>query len=340
MRINMKFEYFLFKDVFNFKRGSRLTEENQVYGDIAYISSTKFNNGISNYINPPDFMTVYKNTLTLSNSGSVCHVFFHDYDFVASDHVTVLSLKEESIVLNKYIALYFKPIIESMRYKYNFGREISDARLSEEYIKLPVDENGDIDWIFMENFMRDLEESVSYKNEYISTNSSFENSNVSVELWGDFLIGGPNGLFSIEKGQETQVELSKNSSDSYPLIGASEYNNGYIGTFGGYKKLFKGNVITVSSNGAVGKAFYQENDFIATGDVNILSLKNYELNKYIALFLCVIIEQESFRYNWGIKWGKGKMEKSKIKLPVDSEGNPDFKFMEEFIKLLPYSDNL
>jgi len=31
---------------------------------------------------------------------------------------------------------------------------------------------------------------------------------------------------------------------------------------------------------------------------------------------------------------------SKIKLPVDDNGNPDWEFMEDFIKSLSYSSNL
>lgn len=169
--------------------------------------------------------------------------------------------------------------------------------------------------------------------------NSFENNTISTKQWNEFLIGGKEGLFTIEKGKETIVNLLENPT-GHPLIGASKYNNGYIGTYEGYKKLFKGNTLTVSSNGTVGKAFYQEDDFIATGDINILSLKNHKLNKYIASFLCTIIEQESFRYNWGRKWGKERMEKSKIKLPIDSKGNPDFNFMEKYIKSLPYSNKL
>ena len=106
-----------------------MIEEKQVPGEVAYISSTKMNNGISNYISPPDNMVIYEKKMTLSNSGSVGYLFFHEYPFVASDHVTVIDLKNKTVILNEEIALYLKPILESMKYKYNFGREISDLRL-------------------------------------------------------------------------------------------------------------------------------------------------------------------------------------------------------------------
>jgi hypothetical protein len=34
------------------------------------------------------------------------------------------------------------------------------------------------------------------------------------------------------------------------------------------------------------------------------------------------------------------MQKSNIKLPIKSDGSPDWKFMENYIKSLPYSANI
>ena len=62
---------FKFKKVFAFERGKRLIKLDQTDGTIAYISSSKSNNGIDNFINPPKFMKKYNNTLTLNKSGSI-----------------------------------------------------------------------------------------------------------------------------------------------------------------------------------------------------------------------------------------------------------------------------
>lgn len=145
-----------FSDVFNCVRGTRLIRVNQVPGEIAYISSTKENNGIDDFINPPDDMIVYNNKITLSNSGSVCYCYYHNYNFVASDHATIIWIKDENVTLNLYIALYLKPIFEAMRYKFNFGREISNKRLKNEKFKLPVDDEGKPDWEYMEKYIKSL----------------------------------------------------------------------------------------------------------------------------------------------------------------------------------------
>ncbi|MEG1009520.1 MAG: restriction endonuclease subunit S, partial [Clostridia bacterium] len=135
----MKYKEFKLNEIFNIIRGTRLIKLNQEEGDIAYISSTKFNNGVDNYINPPDYIKIYKNCLTITNSGSLGYTFYHDYNFVASDHVTILECKTNK--LNKYTAMFFIPILNMLRDKYSFNREMSNKRLEEELITLPIDEN-------------------------------------------------------------------------------------------------------------------------------------------------------------------------------------------------------
>ena len=49
---------------------------------------------------------------------------------------------------------------------------------------------------------------------------------------------------------------------------------------------------------------------------------------------------EKFRFNYGRKWNLDRMNISKIKLPVDKKGIPDFVFMENYMKSLPYSKSL
>lgn len=151
-----KWKEFDFPKIFNFKRGKRLVKLDQNDGTIAYISSSKINNGIDNYITPPEYMKVYNNVMTINNSGSVGYVFYHEYDIVCSDHCTVISILDKTVKLNKYIAIFLKPILEAIKPKYNFAREISDYRLNREKISLPVDEKGMPNWVFMERYIKSL----------------------------------------------------------------------------------------------------------------------------------------------------------------------------------------
>lgn len=154
------FKEFNVSAIFVVERGQRITKLNQISGETAYISSTKDNNGIDDYIMPPDYMKIYQNALTLNNSGSVGYCFYHPYQFVASDHCTVLLLKDSKVVLNTFHALFLKEILENMKYKYNFGREINNERIHKEIINLPAKQNAkrehEPDWQFMEDYIKSL----------------------------------------------------------------------------------------------------------------------------------------------------------------------------------------
>jgi type I restriction-modification system DNA methylase subunit len=183
----------------------------------------------------------------------------------------------------------------------------------------------------------------SYLNEKYSLNTEF---------WKWFRYDHDD-VFDIKKGFYNK-KPDADINGTIPFIGATDSNNGItswhdrgnieltsktgrepnapIG-----KKIFRPNCITVSNNGSVGFAFYQPNEFTCTHDVNPLYLKGKELNVYIAMFLCTLIEKEQYRWAYGRKWRPVRMPSSLIKLPVTPDGKPDWQFMENYIKSLPYS---
>ena len=73
--------------------------------------------------------------------------------------------------------------------------------------------------------------------------------------------------------------------------------------------------------------------------------------------MATVIRQEKYKFSYGRKWTLENMKISEIKLPIqrDENGNPiidtdkkysdkgyipDWRFMEYFIKSLPYSDRI
>ena len=77
----------------------------------------------------------------------------------------------------------------------------------------------------------------------------------------------------------------------------------------------------------------------STEDVHVFNPK-FKINKYVAFFLVALIRMEKYRYSYGRKWGIERMNESLIKLPIDKSGNPDFEFMENYIKSLPCSASI
>lgn len=342
MKINKhNWQEFCFEDVFTISRGKRLVKFDQVSGDIAYISSSKKNNGIDNYILPPDFMKVYKNALTLNNSGSVGYCFYHPYQFVASDHCTVIQIKDRKVKLNNYISLFLKPIIESMKNKYNFAREINNERLKKEKILLPITNNKSPDWEFIENYIKELSKRINYNNKANDSRILKQVVELKPKNWKEFRI---KDIFNIQKGERLTV-LDRTLGDT-PLLTASSVNNG-ISSFIDYeifkdkKKVFK-NKITVDMFCNV---FYQEFKYFSDDNIHTLLFKNksYEIyyeNKYVNLFLVSILKLLSQKYDYGRQVRLKRLEEEIISLPITKKEAPDFEYMENYIKSLNYSQSL
>lgn len=162
---DVEWREFNFKDVFRkIQRGKRLKKDDHIEGDVPYISSTSLNNGLDNFIGNEEKVRKFKNNLTLANSGSVGSCFYHEYEYIASDHVTSLTLDRA----DKYVYLFMSTIIKRLEEKYSFNREINDKRIRKERFILPADENGNPHWDYMSKFMQKLEtEKLEKRLEYI-----------------------------------------------------------------------------------------------------------------------------------------------------------------------------
>ncbi len=58
--------------------------------------------------------------------------------------------------MNKYIGLFLVTCINFFLYKYMYGRKMSRDRFLKETIILPKDENGNLDWKYMENYIKQI----------------------------------------------------------------------------------------------------------------------------------------------------------------------------------------
>lgn len=148
-------------------------------------------------------------------------------------------------------------------------------------------------------------------------------------------------LFTITGSKTTpKIELEEYGTGKYPYVTTQAVNNGIDGFFNHYTE--KGNILTVDSAVFLGGAF-QKDDFSASDHVEKL-IPKFSMNKYIAHFLTTIINKEQYRYSYGRKCSQKKLKISLIKLPAikneNEEYTPNWQWMEEYIKGLPYSGSL
>ena len=152
--------------------------------------------------------------------------------------------------------------------------------------------------------------------------------------WGEFFIGGSNGLFDITS---TKSGIDKNKLNNevgfIPYITRTDMQNG-INMFITDKQnnrynIDEGNVITIGLDTQT--VFYQPTAFY-TGQ-NIQVLRNNNLNKYTAMFIIPSIKIQMQKFNWGGNGATlGRLNRTRLILPVNSQGQPNWQFMEDYIK--------
>lgn len=156
------------------------------------------------------------------------------------------------------------------------------------------------------------------------------NNKIDTTNWKEFKLGN---IFKIEKSKNIIGEIAEESrGNDIPYITRTEYDNGvkFFVKSEDFLKKEKGNCITIGGEGA--NVYYQPNDFISGNNIN--KLYSDKLNENTALFIVSLINLEKYRYSYNRAFNKKCIENTIIKLPSDSNGNPDWEYMENYIKSL------
>lgn len=145
-------EYYI-DDIFTVRAGKRLTKADMDCGSIPFIGATDSNNGITGWIATPN-SSFDRNVLGVNYNGSVVENFYHAYGCVFSDDVKRLHLKNHRD--NKYILLFLKTAILQQKSKYTYGYKFNGQRMERQKILLPIREQGEPDYDYMEQYGKQL----------------------------------------------------------------------------------------------------------------------------------------------------------------------------------------
>lgn len=134
-----------------------------------------------------------------------------------------------------------------------------------------------------------------------------------------------------------------------PFLGATQYNNGVTGMttkdsvqvhdkVGGNsmndvdKRFYAGGCIAITNNGSVGHAYYQASEFTCSHDITVVYLKDQVMTKELATFLIPSIQKAGESFAYAKKWRPIRMRRSKLMLPIGTNGTPDWEFMSAFMQ--------
>jgi len=361
--------------VFQIEKGKRLTKENITPGDLNFLGAIQGRNGVREKINEEPLFD--GNCISVNYNGcGVGEAYYQKEPFWASDDVNVLNLR--GYEMNEKLAMFFITIIRNEKYRFSYGRKWNKEQMKKTIIKLPacmkegkyiIDEEkiysdkGYIpDFSYMELFISNLNSDVKEIPDYFLTDgydkacwymdnidqkefekeyaASISDKKIRLEdrEWKEFCLGDKK-YFDIQRGDS--VYIKNMTLGDIPYISTTKENNG-ITTYVAESNR-KGNLITLAYDGSIGACFYQADAFFASEKIVTIDTVQYPMNKFLAMFLIPVLQLESELYSYGgRKWTVEKqLKETRIRLPIEKNGeDPDYKFMERYIKSCAFSCNI
>lgn len=251
-------------------------------------------------------------TVALGGNG-VLSSFVQPEPFVCGRDVMILTPKDPDMTLE--VKLWYCVCIWENRYRYSYGRQANRTLGS---LLVPDEPSA---WVTTKQVPshRGLQRSLSPRLKLTDAVG-----------WADFPL---NDIFELKKGK--RVTKAHRKPGDTRFISATDSNNG-ISDWINLAPIFPENSITVPYDGSIGYAFFQPEPYFALDSVNAL-IPRHSISVWQGLYLVAAIRFEKWRFSYGYKWNLTRMKKTTIRLPVTSLGDPDWDYMERFMKGLPFS---
>ncbi|MBQ5543754.1 MAG: restriction endonuclease subunit S [Mycoplasmataceae bacterium] len=151
--------------------------------------------------------------------------------------------------------------------------------------------------------------------------------------WSEFEIGK---YFDVKRGKRIVENVDyfnlKNDENPFNVITAKTSNNGVNGYYS--KSNCPKNTLVACGEVSGMITTFQENECWVLDTCRIFTPLFKGFNKWIALFIIPIFNQNTFRYSYGKSANPDDIKKLIIKLPVDLNREPDWRYMEEYMKQL------
>lgn len=334
---NRTWKAFKLIDLFEYNRGNQNKMNSLTDGDYPLVSAKNINNGLKAFVKENDKSIYDGNSMSLNNDGDggVGIAYYQPHDYYLDSHCTALCPKNTK---SRLVMLFLCASTTMQRILFSHGRSISEKRLKKIMIMLPSADNGQPDYAFMEEFIKEREavkrqQYLDYCQEQLKTfGGGYSLIPLADKQWKSFFIGD---LFSVKR------PLARNKDDyevgDIPFVASGSVNNGVMKCCKTLEneKLDEGGCITVSP--VDGSAFYQPYSFLGRGGAgsSILILYSDNLNLYSGQFIAKMIANTcACKYSYGHMGNKDGIRRERIMLPVDENNNPDYQFMEKYSKNL------
>lgn len=275
--------------------------------------------------------------LTVARSGTSGYVSFHENGCVVGDSAKILLLREQKAKSTK-VYLFLQTLLSANRFKYTYGRKVTEDLYSKTIIKLPITVDGKPDWQWMESYIDSLHsEPLKTSNGGKAILDAFA---FDIREWREFRVEELfDSIYKVASYDDSELErVDVWNEKAIPYVTRTDLDNSVksLVLSAGLANIEAGNAIVIGDTTST--ISYQPGPFVA-GE-HIIAARADWMNKYTGLFITCLLRQERYRYSYGRAYKLDSIRNTEIRLPVTRDGVPDWQWMESYIESLPYGDRL
>lgn len=301
--------------------------------------TSSFNNQGLNYYVPRDGATILKDVISIPSNSDVYRAYFQSREFTVLSDAYAIRWKsvETTPTQNQYLFMVMCINKVTDLPIYSYKNKLGGWNVvKDKYIQLPMSD-GKINFVFMENFVAELEaQRVAELEAYLSvsglkdTHLSFEEEQALVNFdkleWD---------IFNLEAlyGKSTRGKRLKSADripGSLPFVTAGEADEGVSDFIGNEVHIFPKNTTTIDM---FGSAKYRNYEY--GGDDHVAIVHTDKLPMKAAIFVTTAIHKSSHngQFDYGRNFYAKDADKLDIALPVKN-GQPDYGTMETIISAI------
>ena len=285
------------------------------------------------------------NTITVDFFGNA---YYRPFEYKLATHNHVFSLSGD-VIKNELVGLYLIAQMSFLAKLYSFNDMGTWPKIKEQSIVLPIRNNGEIDFDYIESRIRELEESrireleesrIRELEAYLIA-AGFEDCALTQSerdclqllrqqkiALRSFKIGN---IFNDFTGRDIIIRDTKEGN--IPLISHQHDNNGiskYISPIEGRRVFNYKDTLSLADRGVFLATTQSQNFHIGTR-VKALTFKEGEKSESVRLFFVAAINKLQIMFSEYLTNATDSLPRLSIILPVTDDGDIDYKFMDTYV---------
>lgn len=283
------------------------------------------------------------NTITVDFFGNA---YYRPFKYKMATHNHVFSLSGE-VIRNQSVGLYLVTQMSYLTKLFTFNNMGTWSKIKHLSLLLPVTSGGNVDYKFIEERMRELEEERMRELEAYLKAAGFEDCTLTEQEKSAINLVDTENIIMKKMRIVNDVFNVKNShnilksdvvfgSGNVPYVTASEGNNSIV-AYISYNEDEKEDGNTILIGGKTLVITYQPQAFFSNDSHNLVLriLDEDAREEDTQLYLVASLYKSlSHKYSWGNSISKQKIQSDSIYLPTLANGKIDYQLMKTYIRAI------